>query len=139
MASVTDGDTIRLRSGERVRLVQVDAPEARGDVECWGPQASAAMRRLLRPGDRVTLERDPALDGVDGYGRLLRYVTSPDGTLLNTALVASGDAVPYFFRGDRGRHADRLLAAARSARSDRLGLWGACRRARLTPDLGYRE
>jgi hypothetical protein len=39
------------------------------------------------------------------------------------------------FDGDRGRYADRLLAAARNAKSDRRGLWGACR-ARLDPTGG---
>src|SRR5262249_37968374 len=40
---VTDGDTVRLRNGARVRLVQIDAPEE--SSECYG---RAATRELLR-------------------------------------------------------------------------------------------
>jgi hypothetical protein len=38
---VTDGDTIALRNGQRVRLVQIDTPEVFFGVECYVPQASA--------------------------------------------------------------------------------------------------
>jgi micrococcal nuclease len=71
---VTDGDTIVLRDGRRVRLVQIDRPEVYFGTECYGPEASALAERLIPPGTRVRLEREPATDRVDGYGRLLRYV-----------------------------------------------------------------
>jgi micrococcal nuclease len=34
--------------------------------------------------------------------------------------------VPYFYDGERGRYATRLLDAARAARNARRGLWGGC-------------
>ena len=34
IASVHDGDTVRLCSGERVRLAAIDAPELRGSPSC---------------------------------------------------------------------------------------------------------
>lgn len=132
VASVTDGDTLRLSDGRRVRLVQVDAPEA---DECYANDARAALRRLTPVGTVVTLDRDPRLDGRDEYGRLLRYVVSR-GVEVNVALVRQGAAVPYFFRGERGEHAARLLAAARAARRAGIGMWGACRAARLDPLRG---
>ena len=52
---------------------------------------------------------------------------------MNVALVRRGAASVWFFQGDQGRYARRLLAAARSARSDRRGLWGACPGTRLDP------
>jgi micrococcal nuclease len=133
VAYVNDGDTLRTTSGRRVRLVQIDAPELHGD--CYGKAARAALRRLAPRGARVTLVRDPALDASDRYGRLLRYVLVA-GTNVNVALVQEGAASPYFFHGDRGRHADGLLAAARAARAARLGYWGACPGARLDPGVG---
>ncbi|HWH06437.1 MAG TPA: hypothetical protein VNT23_08375 [Gaiellaceae bacterium] len=46
-----------------------------------------------------------------------------DGLLLNLELVERGAAAPpYFFRGDRGRHAAALLQAASGARDARRGL-----------------
>ena len=131
VARVVDGDTIVLADDRRVRLVQIDSPE-QGD-ECYAAQATAELRSLLPPGTRVRLEGDPALDGVDRYHRLLRYVLR-DGENLNLELVRRGAAAPYFYRGVRGRHADRLLDAAEAARSAPRGLWAACLGTPLEPD-----
>lgn len=130
VARVTDGDTIELEDGRRVRLVQIDAPEHAD--ECYGQEATARLRELLPAGTRVTLERDRRLDNLDEHGRLLRYVH--DGPRnLNVLLVRRGAAAPYFYRGVRGKYADRLLSAARLARAAKRGLWGACPRTPLDP------
>jgi micrococcal nuclease len=121
---IVDGDTLTLRGGARVRLVQIDAPEA--GEECYAEQATRELRRLAPPGARITLERDPRLDDVDRYDRLLRYVRA-GGRIVNVELVRRGAAAPYFYDGDRGRHARRLLAAVAEARAARRGMWGACR------------
>jgi len=68
---VADGDTVTLRNGQRVRLVQIDTPEVYFGTECYGPQASAITKRLLPPGARVRLFTEPATDSVDQYRRLL--------------------------------------------------------------------
>lgn len=130
---VLDGDTLDLRNGRRVRLVQIDAPERSG--ECYGAQAGEALRRLLPPGTRVVLQADPSLDRVDRYGRLLRYVFE-GRTNVNLALVRRGAASVWFYDGDRGRYAGRFLTAARNARASGRGAWGACR-ARLDPSRGF--
>lgn len=124
VASVTDGDTLRLTNGQRVRLVQIDAPEK---SECFATEARDALLRLAPVGSSIALESDSALDQVDRYGRLLRYVRR-GSVNVNVELVRRGAAVPYFYDGDRGRYASRLLAAERAAKSARRGLWGACRR-----------
>ncbi len=90
---------------------------------------------MLPPGARISLEADPALDRVDRYGRLLRYVHR-SGRNVNLELVRRGAASVWFFEGDRGRYADRLLAAARRAKAARRGLWGACPGTRLDPEAG---
>jgi endonuclease YncB( thermonuclease family) len=125
VSSVGDGDTLDVRGGERVRLVQIDAPEL-GEGECYGREAQAELRRLVRPGSLVDLEADPGLDGEDRFGRLLRYVHA-GGTNVNVELVRRGAAAPYFFGGDEGRYADELLAAVGHARVAGLGMWAACR------------
>jgi micrococcal nuclease len=133
VAYVNDGDTLRTTSGRRVRLVQIDAPELRGD--CYGKAALAALRRLAPRGARITLVRDPGLDATDRYGRQLRYVFV-SGTNINVALVREGAASPYFFRKERGRYAAALLGAVEQARAARRGYWGACPRADLNTRLG---
>jgi endonuclease YncB( thermonuclease family) len=52
---VTDGDTVVLRNGQRVRLVQIDTPEVYFGTECYGRAASRVTERLLPPGARVRL------------------------------------------------------------------------------------
>lgn len=133
VAYVNDGDTLRLRDGRRVRLVQIDAPELHGD--CYGKAALSALRSLAPEGTRVTLERDPRLDERDGYGRLLRYVIA-GGRNLNLVLVREGAASPYFFRKERGRYARALLDAVDDARRARRGYWGACPAAELNAGIG---
>ena len=124
---VVDGDTITLRNGSRVRLVQIDTPEVYFHAECYGRRASAVTKRLLRPGALVRLLREPATDRVDRYGRLLRYVIRiHDGLDVNIRLVALGAAAPYFYRHRRGRFAGKLERLAKRARAHKHGLWGRC-------------
>jgi micrococcal nuclease len=127
---VVDGDTLALAGGGRVRLVQIDAPE-KGE-ECYGDRATRLARRALPRGVRVRIEQDPHLDQVDRYRRQLAYVFR-DGENVNVTLVRRGAAGVWFFRGARGRYAAELLQAAREARADRRGLWGACPQARFDP------
>ena len=131
---VADGDTLTLTNAARVRLLQVDSPEI-GTGECYAQAARRELLRLAPVGSRVVLEADPALDRVDRYGRLLRYVRR--GALdVNVQLVRRGAAAPYFFDGDRGRYAAQLMAAAVAARTQRRGFWRASPGTTLDP---YRQ
>jgi endonuclease YncB( thermonuclease family) len=130
---VNDGDTLTLRGGRQVRLVQIDAPELFAD--CYGRAAARGLATLVPRGAHVILRRDPGLDATDKYGRLLRYVLV-GRTNVNVALVRRGAASPYFFRKARGRYAGALLAAVDDARAARRGYWGACPGAALNPGLG---
>jgi endonuclease YncB( thermonuclease family) len=124
---ITDGDTVALRNGQRVRLVQIDAPEVYFGTECYGRAASRVTERLLPAGARVGLYAEPATDRIDDYGRFLRYVVRVnDGVNVNIALVAVGAAAPYFYEGRRGEYASRLEILAKSAKAKHRGLWGAC-------------
>jgi len=123
VARVVDGDTIDLDNGDRIRLVQIDAPERRS--ECYGAKAGKVLRQLLPVGTEIQLRGDPNLDRVDRYGRLLRYVYRGK-TNVNIVLVKRGAASAYFYRGDKGRFASQLAAAATHARDQGTGAWGAC-------------
>jgi micrococcal nuclease len=130
VARVVDGDTIELAGGQRVRLVQIDAPEKHD--ECYGDEASALTQRLIPAGTHVRIEQDPKLDEVDRYGRKLGYVWKGDEDV-NVALVRDGAAGVWFFDGRRGRYSEELLSAAERAQADRKGLWGSCPLARFNP------
>jgi micrococcal nuclease len=122
----------RRRRRPHVRFLQIDTPELSSN-ECYATRARGLLESLLPAGATVTLRKDPALDTVDRYGRLLRYVYR-GGTNLNVEMVRRGAAAPYFFDGDRGRFAGRLYALALAAKRAHRGLWGACPATRLEPD-----
>jgi micrococcal nuclease len=124
VARVGDGDSLDLRGGQRVRLVQIDAPEL-GEGECYAHEARRELEALARPGERIEIESDAALDDVDRYGRLLRYVHA-GAVNVTVELVRRGAATPYFRRGGEGVYADELLDAVEGARRARRGMWGAC-------------
>jgi endonuclease YncB( thermonuclease family) len=90
VASVYDGDTLSLRDGRRVRLLQIDTPEL-GSGECYSRAARTALLRLTPIGRAVVLETDPGLDRTDRYRRLLRYVKR-NGVNVNLELVRRGAA-----------------------------------------------
>jgi micrococcal nuclease len=134
---VSDGDTVTLTNGYRVRFVQIDTPEVYFTPECYGAEASRITKRLLPPGTLVRLTGEPATDSIDRYGRLLRYVVRvKDGLNVNLQLVRLGAAAPYFYDGRRGKYARQLDRLARHARTAHLGLWGACRDTPYDPDRG---
>ena len=130
---VNDGDTVTLVDGRTVRLVQVDAPELRTD--CYGREALRALVDLAPQGTSGVLVADPDLDDRDRHGRLLRYVFVGERNV-NVELVRRGAASPYYFRNERGRHADVLDDAVAEARDERAGYWGACPAAELNTGIG---
>lgn len=125
--SVTDGDTIRVAGGVRVRLIGIDTPETvdpRTSVQCYGPEASARMKATLPAGTAVRLVYD--VERLDRYGRTLAYVyRSSDGEFVNAAMVRDGYASAYTVPPNVA-HADEFVALQREARDADRGLWGAC-------------
>lgn len=127
VASVTDGDTIRvILDGQNVpvRYIGIDAPESQNAPEWMGAEASAANAALVA-GQEVVLEKD--VSETDQYGRLLRYVwlQQDDGwVLVNLELLRLGVASVTTFPPDV-KYADALFAPAQQAASVAgVGLWG---------------
>ncbi len=98
VATVVDGDTLRLDDGRTVRLVGIDTPE-RG--ECGYGEATRRLARLV-DGERVSLRISD--EDTDRYGRLLRYV-DVGSTDAGLELIEDGLAVArYDSRDGYGRH-----------------------------------
>jgi endonuclease YncB( thermonuclease family) len=99
VSRVVDGDTLKLDSGERVRLIGIDTPEP---AACGGPEASAWLAAQVT-GKRVVLIPGAQSDR-DRYDRLLRYVEL-EGKDLNLALIQEGFArTRYDSRDGYGSH-----------------------------------
>ncbi|MCG0239167.1 MAG: thermonuclease family protein [Firmicutes bacterium] len=120
---VVDGDTLEVQldgQTERVRMIGVDTPEVHGQVEPYGPEASAFTKKVLAPGTRVWLELD--VETRDRYGRLLAYVWLADGRLFNEVLLREGYA-QLLTIPPNVKYVERLTAAEREAREAGRGLW----------------
>lgn len=133
LVRIIDGDTIVVhisgQSGEEtVRLIGIDTPETKKPdtpVQCYGREATAFTTQLLT-GKKIWLERD--VSDRDHYGRLLRYIWVEQGSsylLANEEIVRLGFGAAGDYPPDTRYH-DRLFAALDHARSQRLGMWGAC-------------
>jgi micrococcal nuclease len=116
----TDGDTLWLSGIGKVRLIGIDTPEVFGGAECYGPEASAFVKRLLPLGRRVRYVL--GVEERDRYGRALAYVYLEDGRFLNLLLARRGYAQPLTIPPNV-EFADRFVAAARRARERGHGLW----------------
>lgn len=130
---VHDGDTLFLDSAGgaqvaergriKVRLIGIDSPEVTEPVECYGRQATAELREILREGDSVLGAIDA--EGQDHYGRWLLYLWTTDGYFVNAGMVDNGYAEAIRVRPNDG-HWPLLRSLAANAQRDRVGLWGAC-------------
>jgi micrococcal nuclease len=117
---VVDGDTVHLTGLGSVRLIGVDTPEVYGSVECFGPEASAFAKSVLRRGREVRYR--VGTEAHDRYGRLLAYVWLTNGRLFNEMLVRRGYATTLTIHPN-DQLAGRFSAAEADARRRRAGLW----------------
>ncbi|MCD0182425.1 thermonuclease family protein [Micrococcus luteus] len=127
--SISDGDTLRVTLGEvstRVRLLNIDTPETHHPskpVECMGPEATAALKSMISPGDTVVLRYDRRL--YDRYDRLLAGVYAHD-VLLNAEMARLGYGEPAVFDGN-DRFLPEVEAAWEEARANGVGRFsGEC-------------
>lgn len=141
LVEVEDGDTIAIRvNGEtkRLQLAGIDAPEdvanpkLTKDLErtglsaahllALGQAATAHLKQLASPGDRVTVVGD--LDSQDKYGRIPVFAYR-DGLSLNAAMVADGYAVVLARAPLAVDIKAELNALQQQAQQGKQGLWGS--------------
>jgi len=124
VVKIIDGDTIivKFEGGERsVRLLGIDSPELGKDgspPEYAAHEAKKFLEKLIL-GKKVRLRFD--LEREDRYGRLLCYVYSSDGTLVNELLVREGLAL--VISGFSFRLKNRFREAQDEARKNKRGMF----------------
>jgi micrococcal nuclease len=105
VVTVLDGDTFTVSDGRTVRVLGIDSCELDTGA---GREARTDAQALLPVGRSVTLRAEPGVDR-DPYSRHLRYVSTPTGSDLGTAMVVEphtgvyegGDAAPSYVDGLR--------------------------------------
>jgi len=131
VSAVIDGDTVIVEfaggAKEIVRLLGVDTPETvdpNRPVQCFGAEASTYVATLIPPGTEVRLERD--VEARDHFGRLLAYIyRRSDDLFINRDLLRLGFADLSIYPPN-DTYATDLQTVTTSARTQALGLWGAC-------------
>jgi micrococcal nuclease len=130
---VYDGDTIEVAGFGKVRLLGIDVPERKASTRDRYFTRQGVKPHTLRKihstarelviehsyGQTVSLTTErPARDA---YGRMLAYVTLPDGRMLNKLLLEQGCAVVY--RRFNFSLKKQFLQAEEEARRNRRGMW----------------
>jgi micrococcal nuclease len=131
VAYVHDGDTLFLQPDGtyarddqiKVRLIGIDSPELRPQVECFGVEARDYLRNLLPEDTEVWImtDREP----VDQYGRSLLYLWTMDDRSVNLDLVEGGYATALNIPPSNS-YWQQFDAAETAARDAGAGLWGVC-------------
>jgi len=125
-----DGDTIAVNMNgtvETIRFIGVDTPETHKPntpVQCYGPQAATYTKMQIEKFGKVRLQADPLDTNRDVYGRLLRYVYLPDGTLLDEQIIQQGYGFAYLdFPFSKKA---QFAVDEQTAQNAKLGLWAVC-------------
>jgi micrococcal nuclease len=126
VTDVVDGDTIDVQidgKEETIRLLLVDTPETvhpSKPVQPFGPEASDFMKELLK-GEEVELEI--GISERDKYGRILAYVYTKEGKMVNELLLKKGLArVAYIFPPNT-KYVDDFREIQRDAQLREKGIW----------------
>ncbi|MBI2547653.1 MAG: thermonuclease family protein [Candidatus Aenigmarchaeota archaeon] len=117
VTKVIDGDTVEIGTGERVRLLGINAPETN---EHYYKEAKEKLIRLVQ-GKDVVLKA--GFQDKDLYGRLLRYIFV-NGSFVNLEMVKGGYVTVYVIDPEEKYYLE-FKKAESDARSKMLGLWNA--------------
>jgi micrococcal nuclease len=126
--SVSDGDTITLEGGEKVRLIGINAPE-KGLK--YSDNATELTKELVKEG--VYLARD--VEDKDRYDRLLRYVFA-EGKFVNAELVREGLATKYTVN-ENEIFTELLECLEIEAKENKKGVWSSLASYPLVMEVEY--
>ncbi len=112
---VTDGDTIKLQSGEKVRLIGINTPES---GQYYYSEAKNKLKEFVE-GKTIKLEKD--ISNTDVHDRLLRYIYV-DNLFVNLEMIKLGYAEAYKYPPDV-KYANLFEEAENEAKTKGLGIW----------------
>ena len=113
--SVIDGDTIRLKTGETVRLIGIDAPEL---SQPGGEESREYLTHLIL-NKRISLEK--GYEDRDKYNRLLRFVYI-GSICINEEMIRQGYAEARYVSPEDPRR-EYYIQLEMEAETAKAGLW----------------
>jgi micrococcal nuclease len=120
VASVHDGDTVTLATGDKIRLRWVNTPEIH-PLEQYGPEARAATEAfVLHRSVRLLVDHDKERDG---YGRILAGIQTDEGNL-SLHLLELGLGHLFLIPPDDTDLAP-FFAAEAKAKAVKRGIWSS--------------
>ncbi len=139
ITKISDGDTFLIEVNgktEKVRLIGIDTPESKDNLKAKKDAArnSADLDAMVRQGIEArrfveqnfplgtTLRIETDRDTRDRYGRMLAYLFTEDGRMINETIIREGYATPLFYSPNY-KYKSRLEEAYRYAKSNKKGLW----------------
>lgn len=114
---IIDGDTFETETGEKVRLIGINAPEI---ADIFGKEAKQHLANLIDQ-KTIYLQPDNISKDRDKYSRLLRYVIL-DGKDINKQMLLDGFATAYL-KYHFSKFAEYREAQI-TASNDNVGMWG---------------
>ncbi|MEO9257780.1 MAG: thermonuclease family protein [Crocinitomicaceae bacterium] len=116
MTRIIDGDTFETETGEKVRLIGINAPEI---SDIFGEEAKTHLSQIIE-GQTVDLLADHTSNDRDRYNRLLRYVIL-NGVDINKQMVLDGYAFAYLkYHFDKEAE---YREAQLTATKNNVGIW----------------
>ncbi len=109
---ITDGDTIKLESGEILRLEGINTPER---SKQFYKEAKQFLNKTIQ-NNKISIEKT----GHDKYGRTLAYIFLNNQNI-NEAILKEGLGNLYYYEKDH--HYEALKKAEEFARTNQLNLW----------------
>jgi endonuclease YncB( thermonuclease family) len=128
VSAVSDGDTIRLSDGRKVRFIGINTPEIGHDGEPSDPlgdEARRALQKMLAGQERIALRYDEERE--DRHGRLLAHLYLADQSSVQEKMLEQGLAAAVAIAPNLA-NLDCYLAA--EARAKGRGIW---RQPRFSP------
>lgn len=129
---IIDGDTFETETGEKVRLIGINAPEI---SDIFGEDAKQHLADLI-DGKTIDLQTDKISNDRDRYSRLLRYVKL-DGLDINKQMILDGFAFAYLKY--HFENANDYKEAQLTANENNKGMWGNEKKDKLTKQQEKKE
>jgi micrococcal nuclease len=116
VSRVIDGDTFEIETGEKIRLIGINAPEI---SDIFGLESKDYLKKLIE-GKDVELKDDNISNKTDRYNRLLKYVFL-NGEDINNKLILNGYAIAYLkYKFEKS---ELYKNSQISATTNGLGMW----------------